>query len=1144
MKYFEMTVQHCHKTMLYKMLMIMKFSFILLFITGIQIHASVYPQTKINMAIESTTIREALKQIEKQTDYRFFYSDDLVFLDQQINLSVSDLSVEETLGRLFQKSDLGYKVYENNTVIVSVKERLQGIVITGVITDENGISMPGVNIRVGGTTTGVISDVNGKYTVTVPGKDAVLVYSFVGYVTREARVGDQTVINIELNEDMQEIEEVVVVGYGVRRKRDVTGAMVSVNNEELTSRPVNNALEAMQGKAAGVDITTSERPGELGTITIRGSRSLSASNRPLYVVDGIPLMDEYSSRTRNAFQSAGGIESINPQDIESIDILKDASATAIYGARGANGVVLVTTKRGTEGQLTLNYAGSFTFQQMAWREKYLNASELIDFDRWAYYNKGTTTTPGDQPNRASDEEIFGRDVTALANVMNGWESGTWDASKVTNTDWIDMVTQPNLTQEHTLSASGGTKNMKAYGSVGYLSNQGTTRGQHYKRYTAKASVDLTPKNWFEMGLSVNATLSKQDYGQSTEGAGISGQSANLVDQASRIYAYALPYDASGNVVRFPGGENRVPTVVDEWKYSNNSREITRVMASGFAQINIIDGLRYRVVFGPDFRYFHNGLYNDALSTVRGGSAYASLRQRRDFSWTVDNLLYYDKTFGQHAVGATLLQTASAWNTESSTIAGEGIAMPNMRWHALTKKDIPALDDWATSLNERQLMSYMARINYTFADKYLLTASGRWDGASQLAEGHKWSFFPSVALAWRMEQESFLKGITWIDQLKLRLGYGVTGNAAIDPYSTKGRLTASVYPYGTSLESGYATYDPSIAANNQLANNLLGWEKTAQFNVGIDFSIYRGRLAGGIDVYTSSTTDLLLTMPLPPTMGYAQTLANIGKTKNRGIDLTLNSVNIRTSDFRWTTNLTFTWQKDEIVSLVNDVDDIFGSNINNDSWFIGESISTYYNYENLGIWQDTPEDLAEMAKFNANGRNFKPGMSRPKDQNDDYEINPNDDQVIIGNRNPQMVMGMTNQFTYKNWDLSIFMTGRMKYHAQTGQALTAMYGNEWVRDYWTPYNMGARFQMPIFDQAGGDAFFHRYEDNSYIKVRNISLGYRLPQKVVDAMKISNVRVYAQVINPGMLWSNVKFWDADNGNSLHFNRSFVIGLNVGL
>jgi TonB-linked SusC/RagA family outer membrane protein len=564
------------------------------------------------------------------------------------------------------------------------------------------------------------------------------------------------------------------------------------------------------------------------------------------------------------------------------------------------------------------------------------------------------------------------------------------------------------------------------------------------------------------------------------------------------------------------------------------------MTSAYAQIDILDGLRYRVVFGPDFRYFRNGLYNDGQSTVRGGSAYASMRDRRDFSWTVDNLLYYDKTFGKHAVGATLLQSASSWNTETATIVGEGIALSSMKWYALTKKDVPSLTDWATGLTERQMMSYLVRLNYGFADKYLLTASGRWDGASQLAEGHKWSFFPSLALAWRIEQESFMQNISWIDQLKLRFGYGTTGNAAVNPYSTKGRMTATVYPYGNALETAYTLYDPVVGANNLLANQLLGWEKTAQFNIGINFSIYRGRLSGDIDVYTSKTTDLLLEMSLPSLSGYSRTLSNIGETRNRGIDLTLNSINVMVRNFKWTTGLTFTWQKDEIISLMNGKEDMIDR-----SWFIGESLSSYYGYEGLGLWQDTPEDHAAMDKFNANGHNFKPGMNRPKDQNNDDRITPNDDQVVIGNRTPNMVIGMTNQFSYKNWDLSIFITGRMKYIAQAGQSLTGMYGNEFVRDYWTPSNTGARFQMPIHNEAGGDPYWQAngWEDNSYLKIRNISLAYRLPKNIVNALKINNVRIYGQVINPGMLWSNVKYWDADVNNSLYFNRSWVIGLNVG-
>ena len=930
-------------------------------------------------------------------------------------------------------------------------------------------------------------------------------------------------IDVQMQEDITLLDEIVVVGYGTQRKIDVTGAVVSVSNEEITSRPVNNVLEAMQGNAAGVDITTNLRPGQLGSITIRGVRSLTASNDPLYVVDGVPLM------------SSSGIETLNPQDIESIDILKDASATAIYGSRGANGVVLVTTKRGSSDRLTLNYSGSVTSQSLVWRTDYMNSQEFIDFIRWGSYNKSPLAfLPGDQPSMANDYliELFKSDPTAWANIQKGWAGGTWDASKLESFDWMAEVTQPNLTQEHTLSGSGGTKTVKAYGSVGYLNNQGTTKGQEYQRYTVRANVEVTPKEWFQIGVSVNSSWMYQDYGQSNTGSSMTS-AGDLILSTAKIYPYALPYDSGGNLIPFPGGQSRVANVINEWKYSTNQRETMRIMGTLFAQVEIIKGLRYRINFGPDFRNYRNGVYNDGKSVVRGGSSFASDSGNRDFSWTLDNLLYYDKTFGLHKIGVTLLQTASSWKNESYSMAAEGIATSSELWYALGT--LSALRSWSTDLTERQLSSYMGRLNYGFADKYLVTLSGRWDGASQLAAGHKWAFFPSAALGWRIDQEDFMKNISWISQLKLRLGYGVTGNSAVGPYTTKGGINSIQTPFGNSIVPGYVT-------TNALSNLTLGWEKTAQYNLGLDFSIYKGRVNGVIDVYISNTSDLLLTMALPSVSGYSSTLANIGKTKNKGIDITINTINVEMKDFTWGSRISAAWQKDEIVSLMNGKEDMIGSGPDG-GWFIGESIRSVYTYERLGLWQDTPEDQAEMAKFNANGHKFQPGMVKVKDQNGDYKITSNDDMVILGNIRPRWTVGLNNDFTYKNWSLSIFISGRLKYLAGVGESLTGMYGDQRVIDYWTPNNTGAEYQKPFRDEAGGDTYAGTYyKDDSYLKIRNISLGYDLPITIISKLKISNLKLYVQSNNPGMLWSNNKYRDAEY-NSIYFNRGWVFGVNIG-
>ena len=1113
-----------------KLLLKMKLSLILVFITVLQVSANVYSQTSVTLDIREKSIREVLKSIEQQTDIRFFFSDDLLAMNNLINLKADNKNIISVLDDMLLESPLTYKAYENNLIVIVPRNFLQQKRISGIITDRTGSPLPGVNVRATGTAVGVISDADGKYSIEIPVDAKTLTFTFIGMETQEAEIGNRTQVNITLEESAIGLDEVVVVGYGTMKKSDITGSVVSVSNEQITARPVTNVFQALQGKAAGVDITTSIRPGTLGNISIRGARSLTASNSPLYVVDGIPIM------------SGSGIETLNEQDIASIEILKDASATAIYGSRGANGVVLVTTKRGTEGQFLLNYSGSLTNEQMVWRSEYMDVAEFIEFSRWGAYYASIASSPGNLPSLANDNNIpyFKADPVAWQNIQKGWASGTWDPSQVETFDWMGVVTQPNFTQEHTLSASGGTKMMKAYGSIGYLNNQGTTKGQEYKRYTLRTNVELNPKEWITFGAGINGSYLYQDYGQSATG-GSSNVTGDLIAATARIEPYSLPYDADGNLIVHPGGKARVWNVIDEWKYSTNQRETLRILGSLFTEIKLpLKGLRYRMNFGPDFRFYKNGYYNDSRSIVRELSASnASVSNQMDFSYTIDNLLYYDKKFGAHTIGATLLQTASKWTTERSIISGQGVETPDQLWYSLGSLSQASITKWGYvksstedyPYKERQLESYMARVNYNYSDKYLLTLSGRWDGASQLAEGNKWAFFPSAAIAWRLDQESFLDGITWIDQLKLRLGFGTVGNSAVDLYSTKGGINQLTIPFGTGTETGYSL-------TSSVANQALGWEKTTQYNLAVDFSIMKGKVNGTIEAYKSKTTDLLLIVALPSVSGFTSTIANVGETSNRGIDLTINSNLLNVNDFSWDISGTAAWQRDEIELLMNGKEDMVG-----DTWFIGESIDVIYNYEKIGIWQDTPEDQAEMALFNANGSQFAPGKIRIKDQNDDYIIDANYDRVVIGNTRPRWTLGLTNTFSYKGIDLSVFLTGRLKYMSGVGEGLTGMYGDQRKLDYWTPDNTDAEYQRPFMSEAGGDNYaFTYYKDDSWIKIRNISLGYQLPKSLLSKIKVNSLRVFAQIQNAGMLWSQNNFRDSEYG-TLYYNRGYVFGINVG-
>ena len=1021
--------------------------------------------------------------------------------------------------------------------------------VSGKVVDATGEPVIGASVVVKGTTTGAVTDIDGNFSIPNVPRNANLEISYIGFKTQSVSVSGKNAINVTLQEDRQMLDDVVVVGYGVQKKSDVTGAMASVSTEELNARPVNNALEALQGKAAGVDITTNERPGSLGSIRIRGERSLTAGNAPLYVVDGVPLM------------SASAIETLNPRDIETIDILKDASATAIYGSRGANGVVLVTTKQGRSGQMRIDYTGTLTVSNIVDRSPSMSAADFIDFRRWAAYNLDPTTyAHPNSPTLENDKILFDSALdgqTSRDNVLKGWASGTWDPSKVTNTNWTDFVTQTAISHEHTLAVSGGSEAMNAYASFGYLSNKGTQKGQWYDRYTGKISVNINPTKWFSIQASINGTWSEQDYGMSTLG----GRSGSVPDAiygtAKQIYNIAVPYDANGNVVINPGGESGIYTIMNEWNHSQQKSQTFRALGNFAATIDFgkifapVEGLRYKLNFGPDFRHWREGVYIDGFSAHKinadgsEGVNFARLNTRRDFSWTLDNMIMFDRTFAEkHKVGVTLLQTASKWNVESNSMQAQNIAKDSYLWNAFNTVDVTNSDNKASissGLQDRQLESYMIRLNYGFNERYLLTVSGRWDGASQLADGHKWDFFPSAALAWRASEEDFLKNVSWLSNLKLRLGIGVTGNSSVAPYETKGDIQQVYLPFnGRDNVIGYTTNEPYYTANQKtMANPELGWEKTTQWNLGIDYGFLNSRIFGSLDFYWSRTNDLIMGVTIPTLTGFPSTTANVGKSKNHGVEFTLNAIPVQTKDFQWESVFNIAYQKDEIVELA------YGKNdMPDNSLFIGESLSVFYGYANDGLWQES--DAAEMAKWNANGYHFEAGNVRPHDTDGDYKMTQ-DDRVILGRKNPSTTMGWNNTFSWRGIELGIQMFGRMGYMFNTGGEAQTAHGNQREIDYWTPTNTGADYQKPILGQAtsGSKDDFSSllgYQKASFLKVRNISLGYNFPKNIIHKAGFNHLKAYAQVINPFSLKQSIHGFDLDTGRTI-FNRSFVFGLEVG-
>jgi TonB-linked SusC/RagA family outer membrane protein len=1004
--------------------------------------------------------------------------------------------------------------------------------VTGKVTDETGKSVQGATIQVKGSTTGTATKADGTFEIMAPSGNATLVISSVGFTEQEIAIGGKSSIAVSLVNAASDLQDVVVIGYATVKKKDVTGSVAGISQKDIRSRPVDNALQAMQGKVAGVDITSNERPGQLGAIRIRGERSFNATNSPLYVVDNIPL-------------ATGGIEYLNPNDIESIDVLKDASATAIYGSRGANGVVIVTTKQGKAGKVQVNLFNAVTFENVRDWAPIMTASEYIDFRRWAVYYSNPTGRPrGDAPTIANDRDIFlaTSDPDSWKNIAKGWASGTWDGSKVGNTDWTGLVSQTGITSDNTLSVSGGTKNIKAYASFGYLNNKGTSHGQKFTRYSGKASVDIQATDWFSMGLNVNLTEGTQEFGQSNLIIGsFVGTPANSVYNSARgMFKWAVPYDSVGGRIIYPGGDVAIKTVVDEWNYTQDHRKTFRAFGSLYAQLDIgkihplLKGLKYRFNFGPDFSDYTNGIYIDGLSAASSGINGASLQRAKTYSWTLDNLVYYDRDFGKHNFGLTLLQSATKYVADPvDRIVGTGIPFAAQKWYELNSLVLPSTNlsvNRVSALTETQLNSYMARLNYGFDDKYLLTASIRRDAASQLGEGYKGDIFPSAALAWRVSRENFMQNAGFVNDLKFRVGVGVTGNSSIDPYRTLTPASPFFYPNGGNL-------NVASLPGSQLGNPNLRWEKTTQYNVGIDFAILKRKISGSIELYSSRTKDLLVLRIIPPINGYLSTLENFAESSNKGFELNLSTINLTTKNFQWTTNLNLSWQKDIVERTGFGKQNDIPNNL-----FIGESIRPIYGFQGNGIWQYA--DTALMRKFGLNGNTFTVGQARPKDQNGDDKIDANNDQKVIGHARPRWIVGMTNTLTYKGFELSAFIYGRLNYwFNQGGEAQTAR-GNQRQISYWTELNQNSDYQKPFYSVGSGDNYSATlgYLKASFLKIRNISASYTLSGNVLKKLHMSNLRVYVQVANPGMLFSQIKFLDMD-AVSAFSNRGFTVGVNAG-
>ncbi len=948
-----------------------------------------------------------------------------------------------------------------------------------ILSGDDNAPLPGVSVVVKGTTTGTNTDSDGNYKINVVNDKAVLVFSAVGFVAQEITVGSRSVINLTLNTDSKILNEVVVVGYGTQKKSQLTGAISSVSAKQMTEMPITSLAQAMQGRVAGVDVSQSgSKPGSVPKVLIRGRRSFNAGNDPLYVVDGIPL--------------SAGYEDINPNDIQGMEILKDASAAAIYGARGANGVVLVTTKRGgVKGKTTVTYDTYVGSTQALDKVRLFNGTEFQEYVREAYRATGLYNDASGKPVPSGTADAFADSKVA---VLGGDPAVADGIANNRNTDWQSLMLQTGLQQNHSLGIQGGNDKTQFYISGGFFQDKGISEGLDFTRLSLRVNIDHQITKGLKVGIS-SYVMNSIRNGASLNPYGFSLQQNPLGN----------PYNADGTLkfstTNDPLLTNPLFEVIPGAQVDNIKKY--RVFNSLYAELKIMNGLVFRSNFGPDFTISRAGRFiGAATNSSKLGSANASTESQFGFNYTLENILTYTKTFNNiHNLTVTGLHSIQRDNFEASSIGVAGVPAETQQFYSVG--DASTVSSYNSLLVQSTINSFMGRVNYDYKDKYLVTATIRRDGSSKFGANTKYGNFPGIAVAWNISNESFMKGISWIDLLKLRIGYGAVGNQGVAAYQTQGLLRRTPYAWNNTAAFGYR---PSTIGNPDLK-----WETSKQSNIGLDFSFLRGRVQGSLEYYQTNTTDLLLSDQLPGSIGFSSVTRNVGETRNRGVELSLTTINYDKGGFKWSTDFVFTKNQEAILSLYNGAVDDIGNR-----WFIGKPLSVIYDYKKLGIWQTAEADQAKAFGSTV-------GQIKVQDFNNDGKINA-DDRQILGSDIPTWSGGITNRFAYRGFDLSFFIYARIGQMIVSGfhQDLNQLAGRyqQMKVDYWTPNNPTNEFPQPKSNQEfpvnnGAISNF----DGSFVKVRNINFGYSFSPKIVQRLGIESLRLFSSIQQP-YIWSSYR------------------------
>ncbi len=1112
---------------LLKMLKMMRFTIFVLFLSLSQAFAvnTYSQQTRLNLDMKNARVEEVIDRIEKSSEFYFMYNKGMVDVDRKVDIVVEGQLVSQILDKLFENTDITYSIKDRQIMLIN--SQLQGESkeaptqqqkkVSGKVTDSTGSTLPGVSVVVKGTTIGVITDNSGKYSFSDIPENATLIFSFVGMKAEEVKVGTQTSINVVMSEETVGIEEVVAIGYGTAKKSDLTGAISKVTSDDLKDRSKNNVIPSLAGKVAGVQILqTDGTAGYSPTVKIRGAASITSGTSPLYVIDGIPI-------------EGANLNFLNPSDIESMEILKDASSAAIYGSRGSNGVVLITTKSGKTGKTNIEVNYEHGVSKLLNKIDMMNSQQYIQF----YVDAHNNSWIADKGGKASDPNSA-RPLTYQ--VPPEFLS---DPGKFATTNWQDVIFRVGNTDNFSFSMYGGNDKTKFMISSSFLNQQGIVDRNDFRRYTLRAN--LTHKITSDLTIGTNILLTKRDenpmvgYNMTPEIGKQSSVSNSLQD--TPIYPVynengnlGGPFDPNSTWSRF------LPYGIAYCHPYVHTREMDRLNQS----LNTLSNLFIEWKFLPDFTF------KSAISTSIDYSVYSAYLYNKagygwdqlpdsrayyshdyHFNWLSENTVSYNKTIGKHSINAFAGFTAQKDHYESGNILATGF--PNDQVHTLNAATTAT--SFSSSATEWSLLSYIGRVNYTYQSKYLLTGTIRRDGSSRFGENTKWGYFPSASAGWRLTEEDFMKSVKWIDNLKLRLSYGVTGNNLIPNYGSVGLLGQSQYAWGVNAEPGLYV--------NTIANPDLKWEKTGQWDLGLNVGLFANRIYLEADYYQSVTRDMLLNVPVPAITGFTSQLTNIGKLQNKGFEFLISTKNL-IGDFKWNTDFNISTNRNKVMELGPDGAPIYSNNWGSTKTEIGQPIANFYGYIFDGVFMNQNELNSYPHAALAT-----PGDPRIRDVNGDGKIDAND-RTTIGNAQPDFTFGLTNTFKYKGFDFSFTLQGQVGNEIMNSQArFSKTYNggrNQYavVANYWKSASDpgDGTFFKPMLTYNALQSAFSSYwvEDGSFLRIRNVQFGYNLPARAISWSHMASARVYVNAENLYVLTHYHLGFDPENS-------VFASGLDLG-